>query len=172
MTKNTATPNASAVLAKVKSQQAAAPVDTNAITEYVEIQEPQIQELKPVAEVMWQEYMSAAPAVRTITNKGTRIAFTDHKYYTDRKEVVRWLDNEIANRTLPGITKGKFLTSTERDPVARLKKQHIKEYLAEQAQVAADVAAGKFPDMGTTAGAKNLGAASTLNVPSEGNKQL
>lgn len=111
----------------------------------------------PTEEVLWQQYRSARAATRTITDKGKHIKFTHHEYYTRESDVVEWLDKEIAGGTLPGITRGELVTTSERDPLEKLKKKHIAEYIKEQEEAALAVLRGESPDMGNS---KSPGAAS------------
>ncbi len=156
--------NAAAVLSEKLKNKAITP--SNAITENTPIQVARIEPSVPVEEVRWQQYTSARRAIRTFTDKGKSIKFTNYEYFTREKDVAMWLDSQIAINGLPGVTKGKLLTSSERDPMEVLRKQHIAEYLKDQEQIKVDAAKGLFPDMGSTERATNLNPASSKGVAS------
>ena len=100
-------------------------------------------------EQKYQQYTSSRQSMKMITTKGRKIIFVGYKYMTCEKEIIDYLDHEIANG-LKVVTKGELLTSKEADPMEALKTKHIKEYLAKEQQELTDIALGKTKDMGNT----------------------
>lgn len=113
------------------------------------------------SEVKYQHYNCAKQATKMITTMGKVVAFTNFKFITKDQDIIDYLNEEIA-RGLTIITKGELLTHEEADPMSALKKRVIEEYLAKQAETAA----APLKNMGSTAGASKVGAASSKTVPS------
>lgn len=101
------------------------------------------------SEVKFQHYASSRDSVKLITTKGKKITFVNFQYITCDKDCIEYLNDEI-DRGLNMITKGKLMTAEEADPMASLKKRHIEEYLATQAETKKQEALGISPDMGRT----------------------
>ena len=85
-----------------------------------------------------------------ITPKGKRLAFSAHKFITADDEAIAYLDKQIANKSLPGITRGDNVTTSDMDPMQAMRKKFYEEFQAEQAEAARKAALGEIPDMGST----------------------
>ena len=100
---------------------------------------------KEAPEKQYQSYTCSRKSTKVITTKGRLLRFVHSQYVTDSKEEIEYLDHEISIGGLRGITKGKPVASAHADPMAALKRKHIAEYLAAEAQVP-----DSSTDMGTT----------------------
>ena len=118
----------------------------------------------PTEEKLFQHYSSSRKSMRMITHLGKRIVFISHQLITADQAVIDYLDEQINSDYNPGLKKGKKMTAEDADPMSALKKKHIAEYLAKEAKDKADMANGILAPMGSTAGAKNLGAATSSQV--------
>lgn len=109
--------------------------------------DPDMSEPEPAEEKEYNVYYCARPSMRMITPKGLEIRFTMGRLITDNKDVIKYLNKEIkSGNHFVTVNEDKLtMTSTDLDPMASLKRQHIKEYLAEQA---AKAAANAPRDMG------------------------
>ena len=116
-----------------------------------------------VAAEKFQEYKAARPSVRLITTGGIRILFTNFKLLTQTKEVIEYLDAEIA-RGLPGITKGELLTLDDVNPMQTLRREVEAKVRAEIAEEAKQAALGNSRDMGGTEAKAQIAPASTKAV--------
>lgn len=161
-TKNVNTHAANTIAERLKRAKIINP-SSNDITENKPIVMAETKD-KSAQSVMWQQYKSARPSVRTITSSGKRICFTNYEYFTREKDVVEWLDSEISNYGLPGITKGELMSTSERDPMEKLKKQHIAEYLAAEEVAKIATARGEYKDMGSTEKGANINPATSRIV--------
>lgn len=85
------------------------------------------------------------------TADGQDIRFAQHRHVTDQPEVIAYLDAEVARRNpMVTVQEGhETMTSAELDPMAALKRKHVREFLLEQA---AANAANPPRDLGGTAG--------------------
>lgn len=112
---------------------------------------------------MFQHYTCSRPSVKLTTPTGIRIAFTNYTYLTQDETVIEYLDKEIA-AGLGIITKGELLSKEDSDPMERLRKKHIEDYLAEQKAKQEAIGRGELPDMGTTGAKETLKTATTKDV--------
>lgn len=106
--------------------------------------------IDPAKEKKFQVYHSAKASVRTMTDKGKRISFCAYEFITEDKDIIAFLNEQIEQKGLSGITKGALVSAEDKDPMAVLKRKHFAEFLADQAKAKADAANGIFPDMGDT----------------------
>lgn len=115
---------------------------------------------------VWQHYKCSRQSMRMTTTCGKKFHFAQFEMLTQDEDVIGYLDSEIKNNSMIGITKGALMTADDKDPMAALKRKHIAEYIAEQAKAAADKASGIIPDMGSTkaAGTHQLNPAHSGNV--------
>jgi len=112
-------------------------------------------------DLKYQHYSCSKQSTKLVTTNGKTVVFTNYSLITKDEDVIDYLNDEI-KKGLNIITKGQLLTHKEADPMEALKAKHVKEYLASiEAAKSAPV-----KDMGSTAGASKVGAASTRNVPS------
>ena len=96
------------------------------------------------SETMFQTFRMSRVQTKMITTTGQVLAFRDHQYITADEDEIAYLELCIQKK-VPGLSKGKPVTSSERDPMEALRKKIISDYLAEeQAQLKA------VPDMGST----------------------
>jgi len=116
-----------------------------------------------VVEEKFQEYKSARPSVRLITEEGIRVTFTNFRLLTQTKEVIAYIDKELARNGLPGISKGALLTLDEVNPMQTLRRQIEMEMREKLKQEAADAATGVTRDMGESA-LQKLNATSSNQV--------
>lgn len=102
----------------------------------------------PIQEKLYHVFYSTLESCRMITKGGRNIAFVLSKYVTDVPEEIEYLQEEIAlgNSRISVLAGKEQMTADDLDPMKVLKKQHIKEYLAEQALLAKNVAAGTLPE--------------------------
>ncbi len=75
-----------------------------------------------VEEKTYQTYRSGLENQRIIMRSGKVIRVTGHKYITDNKEEIAFLDEEIT-LGFPGLRKGEPVTETDLDPMAALRKR-------------------------------------------------
>ena len=92
-------------------------------------------------------YHCARDNMRMHTPDGQEIRFTHKRHITDNPKHIEYLDSEVeAGNIFISVDKEKpVVTSSDLDPMAALKRKHIKEFLAEQA---AQAAANAPRDMG------------------------
>lgn len=139
-------------------------------TEQQESKEPEVlvlDESKSMREQgVWQHYKGSRQSMRMTTTCGKKFYFAQFELLTQDEDVIGYLDAEIKNNPMIGITKGALMTADDKDPMAALKRKHIAEYIAEQAKQASDTASGIVPDMGSTKveGAPQLNPANSGNV--------
>jgi hypothetical protein len=100
--------------------------------------------------VKFQHYRSAKTSMRLISSKGTKITFVRHEFVTCDNDAIEYLNTEIDNGTIPGITKGELLSREEADPMAMLRKQMKAEAKAEMEAEAVARAKGVEKYMGET----------------------
>ena len=102
----------------------------------------------PVSEKLYHVFYSTLESCRMITKGGRNIAFVLGKYVTDVPEEIDYLQEEMAlgNSRISVVAGKEQMTADDLDPMKALKKQHIKEYLAEQAVLAKNVAAGTLSE--------------------------
>lgn len=114
----------------------------------------------------FQHYKSSRNSTRMITSSGKKIAFCNFALYTQDEDIIDYLDHEIKQNKLLGITKGALMSVEDKDPMAALKSQHIAEYLETEAKKASDAKLGKTVNMGNTkpAGAAKINPAHSGNV--------
>ncbi len=116
-------------------------------------------------EAKFQEFKSSRPSTRLTTPGGQGIAFLNYTFITSDEGVIKYLKDEIANG-LRLISLGETLTTTEINPMARLKEQIIQEYKESEAQKAKDALAGKVKDMGSTDQSAKIKPMTTKEVAS------
>lgn len=140
-----------------------AKVQENAVAQQAEI-EPTVKTLQEQA--VWQHYKSSRQSMRMTTTCGKKFHFAQFEMLTQDEDIIGYLDSEISNNPMLGITKGALMNADDKDPMAALKRKHIAEYVAEQAKKAANAASGIIPDMGSTkaAGASQLNPAHSGQV--------
>ena len=114
-----------------------------------ETKQPETTPEELVVEEKFQEYRSARPSVRLITEEGIRITFANFRLLTQTEQVIEYLDSEIA-RGLPGISKGELLTLDEVNPMQTLRREIEAEMREKIKQEAIDKASGVTRDMGET----------------------
>lgn len=131
-----------------------------------------LQAATPAAseDIIYQQYKSAKPSTRIVTDKGIRVAFVGFELLTVDEHVIEYLDTQIAKHGLPGITKGEALTLDDRDPMATMRRS-LKEEL--RLEIEAELLAkhrGETRDLGETeskgmkvAGTDKLAAAAASN---------
>lgn len=124
--------------------------------------EPVLETLQEVQ--MFQQYKCSKPSMRMMTSKGKKLYFIKFELLTQDEDIIEYLDYEITQNPRLGITKGAMMSLDEKDPMAALKRQHIAEYIAEQAKKASDAALGITRDMGTTDRASHIMASHSGNV--------
>jgi len=93
-------------------------------------------------------YHCARETMHMHTPSGRDIRFHDKRCVTDNEEVIEYLDSEIAagNRFITVNKDQPTVTSDDLDPMAVIRRNIIKEYLAEQQ---AEAAANAPRDMGS-----------------------
>ncbi len=118
--------------------------------EVVEPTEP-VLKYKPVPVVkkreskVFQHYKCSRSSMKLITTIGTPIVFVLYQFYTDNTEIIGYLDLQI-KLGLKSVTKGEALTAEEADPMSRLRREIIAEYVAkEAAELAAAQEAAEAP---------------------------
>ena len=99
--------------------------------------------------VKFQHYSSAKAATKFITDTGQVVCFINFQFITSDKSVMAYLDSEIAAGNT-SITKGELMTAEEADPMSALKRKHIAEYQAAEAEKAKAAALGEVANMGDT----------------------
>lgn len=93
----------------------------------------EVVEVKPEPkQTLFQHYHCARSSMKMITKTGIVIAFVAHKYITDNKAIINYLDAEI-KLGLKVITKGEAMTEEDADPMSRLRREIIAEYLEKEA---------------------------------------
>lgn len=107
---------------------------------------------------IFTEFSSARRATRMFTQKGARISFVDHKFITDKPELIAYLREEIA-AGMRDIKEVGTVTSADLDPMKALEKQFFAKFQAEQAKRKAELAEGSR-DMGSTSTAPSKAASS------------
>lgn len=159
MSTTTATPTLQERLAATRAAQATAsqatPEEQAALARLAAQQDAAEQ-----ADVIYQQYKSAKPSTRIVTDKGIRIAFVGFELLTVDEHVIDYLDAQIKVHGLPGITKGEALTSADRDPMATLERQ-LRDKI--RAEIEAEMLAkskGEVRNMGDTE-AKGMKVAGT-----------
>lgn len=118
---------------------------------------------QPAQEEEFQQYNSAKPSVRLITEAGFRITFTNYTYLTQNEDAISYLDRQIASG-LQGITKGEVVTTSDLDPMAKLRKELEAKIREELAQEAANAAKGITRDMGDTESKAGIKVATAKDV--------
>lgn len=111
-------------------------------------------------DIIYQQYKSAKPSTRIVTDKGIRIAFVGFELLTTDEQVIDYLDAQIKIHGLPGITKGEALTLADRDPMATLERQLRDKIRGELEAEMLAKAKGEVRDMGATE-AKGMKVAGT-----------
>lgn len=117
----------------------------------------------PPQEEEFQQYHSAKPSVRLITDNGFRITFTKFQYITQNQDAIDYLDAQI-KLGIPGIIKGEIVTTTDLDPMAKLRKEIEEEVRAKLIKEAKDEALGIEKDMGETESKAGMKVASSKTV--------
>jgi hypothetical protein len=117
-------------------------------------------------EEMFQSYNSSRDGIRIITDKGIRVNFAAHRYVTQDPAVIEYLDREIAAKSLPGVSKGELLASSDLDPMEALRKKIIADYLEKEVAKKAAIAAGDLTDFGNTENAPGLKVTTSSQVAS------
>jgi len=102
----------------------------------------------PIQEKLYNVFYSTLESCRMITKGGRNIAFVLGKYVTAVPEEIQYLQEEISlgNSRISVIPGKEQMTADDLDPMKALKKQHIKEYLADQALLDKNVAAGTLSE--------------------------
>ena len=115
---------------------------------------------------MFQHYKCSRPSTRMITSCGKKIVFAKFELYTQDEDIIAYLDTEIKQNKMLGITKGSLMSVEDKDPMAALKRQHYEEFKKEQEEKAVDAVNGVTKNMGSTksAGAAKINPAHSGNV--------
>lgn len=111
----------------------------------------------------FQQYKSAKPSIRLITEKGFRITFTNYTYLTQNEDAIAYLDRQI-EAGLQGVTKGEVLTTSDLNPMAKLRKELEAQIRAEMAEEAKNAALGITRDMGETEAKAGIKVATAKDV--------
>ena len=116
---------------------------------------------QPIPEKLYHVFYSTLESCRMITKGGRNIAFVLGKYVTDVPEEIEYIQEEIAlgNNRLSVVAGKEQMTADDLDPMKALKKQHIKEYLAEQKALEVAKLSGNLPE--STSEAQKLKPGST-----------
>lgn len=81
---------------------------------------------------LFQHYTCARSSMKMITKTGIPIIFVAHKHITNNQKIISYLDSEI-RLGLKVVTKGEAMTEEDADPMSRLRREIIAEYLAKEA---------------------------------------
>lgn len=113
-----------------------------------------------VAEKRFNVYYSAIPSMQVIDEKGNPIVFVSSRFHTMDPSKIAFLDKMIADGTTAVFVNPNQLTMSEADldPMETLRRKHIQEYLAQQAEQI-------NPESGATESKQGpLNAASTTDI--------
>jgi len=103
-----------------------------------------------VEDQKFQHYSCSRIAMKLITEKGTKIVFTNFKFITCDEEIIEYLNTE-AKGCLKGVIKiGELLTHKEADPMEEVKRKAVEEYKEQQEELIKKRALGQMPNMGNT----------------------
>ena len=119
-----------------------------------------LQTPAPAPEDTYQQYTSVRHGIRIITDKGIRCSFAGGDFVTKDPDVIAYFNEELSKQPsgLPGIAKGELLTTSDLDPMEKLRKKFFAEFQAQADAKKAALALGQSVDMGTTPDATNIGA--------------
>ena len=91
-------------------------------------------------------FYNTVASCKMLTDTGRVISFVEGKYVTDQQEEIDYLNKELGHpdNIYLSVVKGQeVMTSTELDPMAMLRKTHMAEFAALQAEAARKIAAGE-----------------------------
>lgn len=132
---------------------------------------PELAPKAPASEapdIVYQQYKSAKPSTRIVTDKGIRFAFVGFELLTADEHIIDYLDKQIAVHGLPGITKGEALTLADRNPMLTLERQLRAKIMKELEEEAFAKAKGEVKDMGSTeAKGMKVAGTDTLSVAAQ-----
>lgn len=98
--------------------------------------ESQIQIQTGDQPVLANLYMSYAPSIKFVFKNGSVANFVNHRFFTSNPEEIKELDQEIKVHKHPSFyinPRETRVNPAEQDPMSRLRKRIIEEYLASQA---------------------------------------
>ena len=84
-------------------------------------------------ETKFQHYSSAKQATKLICEDGRVINFINFQFITADAAFIDFLDREIEAGNA-SFSKGELMTAEEADPMSALKRRHIEEYKAAEAE--------------------------------------
>jgi len=123
---------------------------------------------EPVKEKIYQQYNSTRQSQRLFTELGVPITFSGFEFITKNKDIIKYLNHQIAIRGIPGISIGEKLSTAKKNPMEELRNKHFAEFQKMKDDERANMARGIKQDMGSTKplSEQQLGAVTSGQVAS------